>query len=121
MAFPQLLVLSLFVTAIVGLFWHNISRVNSGGLHPELVKAAVGNKALARRLLQQVQIKYPGKSDRWYREKVIYDLNRDRGGIRASRSQFNFNDRKMRENIFLIGGILWILNSFSSLVSRWFR
>lgn len=33
----------------------------------------------AERLVQQATFKYPGKSADWYLEKVIYDLQRDRG------------------------------------------
>ena len=33
----------------------------------------------AERLIQQATLKYPGKSADWYLEKVIYDLQRDRG------------------------------------------
>jgi hypothetical protein len=32
----------------------------------------------AERLMNHVKLKYPGKSDRWYTEKVIHDLERDR-------------------------------------------
>jgi hypothetical protein len=37
--------------------------------------------AAANRLLMQASFKYPGKSTEWYAEKVIYDLQRDRGRI----------------------------------------
>jgi hypothetical protein len=33
----------------------------------------------AERLVQQSSFKHPGKSPNWYLEKVIYDLQRDRG------------------------------------------
>lgn len=35
----------------------------------------------ANRLLMQASFKYPDKSAEWYAEKVIYDLQRDRGRI----------------------------------------
>lgn len=35
----------------------------------------------AERLVQQASFRHPGKSPDWYLEKVIYDLQRDRGRI----------------------------------------
>lgn len=35
----------------------------------------------AERLIQQASFRHPGKSPDWYLEKVIYDLQRDRGRI----------------------------------------
>ncbi|WP_263975720.1 hypothetical protein [Amazonocrinis nigriterrae] len=37
-----------------------------------------GDTATAKRLLRQQRRNHPGKSDNWYLEKVIYDLERDR-------------------------------------------
>lgn len=37
-----------------------------------------GDVATAKRLLLQQRRRQPGKSDNWYLEKVIYDLERDR-------------------------------------------
>jgi hypothetical protein len=37
-----------------------------------------GDATTAERLLKQQQQKHQGQSDKWYLEKVIYDLERDR-------------------------------------------
>ncbi len=50
-------------------------------LDPDLLRATGGDRALAQRLLQQVRLRYPGQSERWYVEKVIYDLRRDHGSL----------------------------------------
>lgn len=47
-------------------------------LQRELLKLLRGEVDTAERLLQQQRRLHPGKSDRWYLEKVIYDLKRDR-------------------------------------------
>ncbi len=39
------------------------------------------DRRAADRLLTQVRLKYPGKSETWYWEKVIFDLERDRYGV----------------------------------------
>lgn len=39
------------------------------------------DRRAAHRLLTQVRLKYPGKSETWYWEKVIFDLERDRYGV----------------------------------------
>ncbi len=49
------------------------------GVDVRLLRAVGGDRQLAKRLLDQVQWRYPGKSERWYVEKVLYDLDRDRG------------------------------------------
>lgn len=45
----------------------------------KLMGILLGDRDLAMRLISQVKIKNPGKSIDWYVEKVIYDLERDRG------------------------------------------
>jgi hypothetical protein len=47
------------------------------GIDLDLLNATKGDKALAKRLLQYARNRYPGKSEQWYTEKVIYDLQRD--------------------------------------------
>ncbi len=37
-----------------------------------------GNANVAQRLVQSLQVKYPGKPAAWYWEKAIFDLERDR-------------------------------------------
>ncbi|TAE59871.1 MAG: hypothetical protein EAZ87_08105 [Nostocales cyanobacterium] len=44
----------------------------------KLVSLLHGDTATAERLIAGLMLKFPGKSDRWYIEKAIYDLDRDR-------------------------------------------
>ena len=50
----------------------------SSTLRSRLFSLAGGNRNLIERLLAQARQKYPGKTESWYYEKVIYDLERDR-------------------------------------------
>ncbi len=47
-------------------------------LQGDLLTLLRGDTATAKRLLKQQRQQHPGKSDNWYLEKVIYDLERDR-------------------------------------------
>jgi hypothetical protein len=47
-------------------------------LQNDLLILVKGDVPTAKRLLQQQRRMNPGKSDNWYLEKVIYDLERDR-------------------------------------------
>ncbi|BAU64363.1 hypothetical protein STA3757_17350 [Stanieria sp. NIES-3757] len=47
-------------------------------LSKQLVTMLGGDKKAALRLLKNVRKNYPGKSYKWYQEKVIRDLERDR-------------------------------------------
>ncbi|MDM9380745.1 hypothetical protein QUB80_08500 [Chlorogloeopsis sp. ULAP01] len=49
-------------------------------LQKKLINLLHDDRDAATRLLTQAKQKYPGKSIDWYAEKVIYDLQRDRGG-----------------------------------------
>ncbi|NET50943.1 MAG: hypothetical protein F6K09_20095, partial [Merismopedia sp. SIO2A8] len=93
--------------------WGSSERID-----PVLLKAVNGDRKAALRLLEQARFKYPGKSERWYREKVIYDLGRDHGVIKARGPRFNVNKREVRENLFLIGGILFVLNSCMRFINN---
>ncbi len=93
---------------------------NSEGIDRTLLKAVKGNKKMAKRLLENARDRYPGKSDRWYVEKVLYDLERDGAGSGRSARQ-RIDKRELRENIFLIGGILWLVNMVMSMISNLFR
>lgn len=66
----------------------SVSTHNRGAIHLEnlnrplqrkLLKVLHDDRGAADRLLIQAELKYPGKSLDWYVEKVIYDLERDRG------------------------------------------
>ncbi|HEY9736542.1 MAG TPA: hypothetical protein V6D06_09675 [Trichocoleus sp.] len=43
-----------------------------------LLRLVGGNRATVERLLLQVRQRYPGRSEQWYWEKAIYDIQRDR-------------------------------------------
>jgi hypothetical protein len=47
-------------------------------LQRKLLTLLHGNVATAKRLLKYQRQLHPGKSDNWYLEKVIHDLERDR-------------------------------------------
>jgi hypothetical protein len=97
------------------------------GINRDLLSAANGNKKLAKRLLEQTRKCYPDKSERWCVEKTIYDLNRDRGVIKARPSKMAFLDfrtmtrREMREKIIFVGLFVWMFETVSGALERWFR
>lgn len=49
-----------------------------GQTRRQLLRMVGGNRATAERLLLQVKQRYPGRSEQWYWEKAIYDIQRDR-------------------------------------------
>ncbi len=112
-----------FILLIVGctawLLWQQYG--NNGDIDRDLLVAAKGNKALAKRLLAQAKVRYPGKSERWYVEKVIYDLERDRAGGRNVRSNWNMNPREMRENFYMMTAFLALLSVLSNFINNLFR
>ena len=55
-------------------------RRDLGGVPAHLLQAVKGDRALAHRLLQGARLKYPDKTEKWYVEKVIYDIQRDGAG-----------------------------------------
>ncbi|WP_035990364.1 hypothetical protein [Leptolyngbya sp. KIOST-1] len=44
----------------------------------ELLRLVGGNRAVAERLVEQVQLRNPNHSEQWCWEKAIYDIQRDR-------------------------------------------
>ena len=48
-------------------------------LQKQLLRLLHNERDTSNRLLSQVKMKNPNKSSNWYVEKVIYDLERDRG------------------------------------------
>lgn len=44
----------------------------------ELLRLVGGNRAVAQRLVEQVQLRNPNHSEQWCWEKAIYDIQRDR-------------------------------------------
>jgi hypothetical protein len=116
---PIAIAFLLILVIVLFLIWRN-SR-GADGLDPRLVEAARGNTAMAKRMLEQARIKYPGKSDRWYVEKVTYDMERDYGVIKSKRSRFRFNQRELREKLLILGSVLWIFRSLVATFDRLFR
>ncbi|MEL6224525.1 MAG: hypothetical protein AAFR31_17965 [Cyanobacteria bacterium J06627_8] len=110
---------AVIVAIVLFLIWRDSRTVD--GLDPRLIEAVRGDKDLAKRLLEQAKFKYPGKSDRWYVEKVIYDSQRDQGVIKARRRRFQIDTRDLREKLFAAGAALWIFNSLLSTIDRLFR
>ncbi len=51
----------------------------SGREWKKLLLKVQGDIPTAERLINHLKIKHPGKSDRWYIEKAIFDLERDKG------------------------------------------
>jgi hypothetical protein len=67
---------------IIGLLAFGLWRDQQSreGIPADLLRAAKGDKKLAQRLIANAKLRYPDKSDRWHREKVLYDLERDGAG-----------------------------------------
>jgi uncharacterized protein HemY len=59
---------------------HSSGRTGRASHHlqTKLLKLMHGDRQGAERLIRQARLKYGGKSDNWYVEKVIFDLERDR-------------------------------------------
>lgn len=126
------IIILLVVGLTIFLFWRNANH--AGQLDPHLLRelngnrslarqlqdAVRGDKPLARRLLNSAKFKYTDKSDRWYVEKIIYDLERDGAGSRSTRSK-SIDKRELRENLFLAGTFLWVISSLTSLIGRFLR
>ncbi len=49
------------------------------GLWNQLLTKVQGDVSIAERLINNLKMKHPGRSDRWYLEKAIFDLERDKG------------------------------------------
>jgi hypothetical protein len=73
-SFPQLL----FKQQSVWLKRSDRLGRNGTALKQKLLKRLHYDQAAADRLLTAARFKYPGRSQQWYLEKVIYDLDRDR-------------------------------------------
>ncbi|MFB2770355.1 ABC transporter permease [Pelatocladus sp. BLCC-F211] len=53
-------------------------RTTNHELQRKLLQLLRGDKATANRLIRQQRQMHPGRSDKWYLEKAIWDLERDR-------------------------------------------
>lgn len=82
---PIAIVLLVLLAIVIWKVWQDSRKTKGirrgGNIDRDLLKALQGDGELAERLLDQARLKHPGKSERWYIEKVIYDINRDRGRI----------------------------------------
>ena len=126
------IIILLVVGLMIFLLWQNAN--NASQLDPHLLQelngdrslarqlqdAVRGDKDLARRLLNRAKLKYAGKSNRWYVEKIIYDLERDGAGSRRTRYN-RIDKRELRENLFLAGTFVWVISSLTSLIQRFLR
>jgi hypothetical protein len=56
----------------------NKDRILQSKIYFRLYQLVRGDIDLANRLIFNAKRKYPGKTEKWYWEKVIYDLERDR-------------------------------------------
>jgi len=55
---------------------HSAGKVPNS-MRRELIRMA-GNAQVAERLINNLRAKHPGETERWYWEKAIFDLERDR-------------------------------------------
>ncbi|KST65578.1 tetratricopeptide repeat protein [Mastigocoleus testarum] len=55
-----------------------IQKTNDEVLRQRLLRLVGGHWAIAERLIEQAKHYYPGMSEEWYLETVIYDLERDK-------------------------------------------
>ena len=81
----QLIALALVIAAgflLYGLWRDRNPKSNiwNSQISRPLLQAVKGDRALAKRLLENARLRYPGKSDKWCTEKVIYDIERDGAG-----------------------------------------
>ncbi|MEA5619520.1 hypothetical protein VB711_16975 [Cronbergia sp. UHCC 0137] len=55
------------------------SGYRSSGLWHQLLVKVSSDTATAERIISHLRRKHPGETDRWYLEKAIFDLDRDKG------------------------------------------
>ncbi|NJM86572.1 MAG: hypothetical protein HC847_04520 [Hydrococcus sp. RU_2_2] len=91
------IVLVTMLIFVLGLIWRNSRPIN--GIDRNLLEAAQGDRELARRLLIRARAKYPEKSQRWYVEKAINELNRDRLWCSSLDNRYSDIALKKRGNI----------------------
>jgi hypothetical protein len=72
----------LFLVAVCGfvIYWMKQDKKTTGGYPRPLLRAAKGDRPLVGRLVEGVKMRHPGKTEQWYYEKVLYDLERDGAG-----------------------------------------
>ena len=45
------------------------------------ILAMTGSRTVAKRLIENYRYRFPQQSEQWRREKILYDLKRDKGSI----------------------------------------
>jgi hypothetical protein len=115
----------IFILVVGGLIAFGVWQDHKSreGIPADLLRAAKGNKKLAKRLLESARLRHPGKSDRWYQEKVLYDLERDGAGSSARRGRRSFGtmtNREKLENLAIISLALSLFSTVFSMISRIF-
>lgn len=53
-------------------------QTNTSPQQAKLLNMLAGDRAAAQRLVSAARTRYPGHRERWYWEKALYDLERDR-------------------------------------------
>jgi hypothetical protein len=96
---PILTISLLVAIAIIAFFIWRDSQ-DTEGIDRNLLQAVKGNKALAKRLLNHARERYPGKSERWYAENVIYDLERDGAGRGGTRFELQARSKRTSREHF---------------------
>ena len=113
--------------AIWALNHYGVVQMPAGDIDRRVLQATRGDRALAKRLMRQVRIKYPDKNHEWHVDKVLYDIERDGGYVpprRRSTPSFNINRsrrRDMMEDMFFIGTVIWFVEMLSSYITDAFR
>jgi hypothetical protein len=111
----------IIISAIAFGVWKD--NQNREGIPADVLRAAKGDKKLAKRLLASARLRYPGKTDRWYQEKVLYDIERDGAGSsarRGRRSWGTMTNREKIENLFIVTLALSLFNTVFSMIRRLF-
>jgi hypothetical protein len=114
-----------FIVIIVGLIGFGLwqDQQDREGIPPDLLRAAKGDKKLAQRLIANAKLRYPDKSDRWYHEKVLYDLERDGAGSSGRQGRRSWGTRTNREkieNLLIIGMVFSLFNAAFRMISGMF-
>jgi hypothetical protein len=114
-----------FVVIIVGLIGFGIwkDQQDREGIPADLLRAAKGDKKLAKRLIANAKLRYPDKSDRWYHEKILYDLERDGAGSSGRKGRRSWGTRTNREkieNLVIIGMVFSLFNAAFRMISGMF-
>ena len=114
---PIVIILIIVGLVIWGVYSY-LQRQSPEWIDPNLLQAVRGNRALAKRLLKQARHQYPGKSDRWYVEKVIYDLERDGAGSGRRGTRSKMNREEVRDNLIIFSLALYVIRQLQYTIER---